>query len=202
MNLNIKLYCKELPFGLVLKLKERLNQYDMHVDIQPDFLLHNEFTSAYLSFRFSFKEESTFHAISSKELKSGFEFYIEDFNLKDDEELFNPRLLFVEHLQGKRNEDYVFGKHSMISALNECTKQICFIANTDDDIFEMRFASLTSAILTDLTKGICHYPDYNLWYDQSNLGKTADRVFKSIIGYENALVKNEIVFHEFEVWNM
>ena len=65
------------------------------------------------------------------------------------------------------------------------------------DSFELRFASLTSAILTELTDGVCCYPADEIWYDNKNI---VDNAFKEIKDYERTLKDKDIQFHEFDEW--
>ena len=73
---------------------------------------------------------------------------------------------------------------------------VAFVWHSGDS-FELRFASLTSAILTELTDGVCTYPADNIWYDNENI---ADEAFKEIKAYEQTLKEKDIEFQVFEKW--
>lgn len=192
----IKVFCEKLPIEIFSKMKKRLNDYDMKATIYPRFILSNEIYSTYLSFQFSFNEKSRFEWLRGKQLKSGFELYVEAFDDNKKKKLAEPRFQFFECLLGKRMENYVFYTPKELLQLKDYNVELSFVAKTEDDIFEARFAALVSAILTELTHGVCYYQEYGIWYGPTHR-KLSDHVFSSIEEYEQSLSQKEIVFKEF-----
>ena len=82
--------------------------------------------------------------------------------------------------------------------LINCKKAVSFVYHLVDS-FEFRFASLTSAILTELTDGVCTYSADNIWYNNAGF---VERTWSEIREYENTLLKErDLKFHEFEKWD-
>lgn len=195
MSLDIKVYCKEVSADLVPKVLKRLNDYDMVVEVHPDFRFDEEEDSGFLPFRFRFKNPPA-GILQGKELKSGFELYIDDFNLEEEKESLKPKRSFFDRLRGKKHEEIVFAPPAIEHRLRDCTKAVSFVWHAGDS-FEFRFAALTSAILAELVDGVRCYPADDTWYDNKNIVSEA---FKEVTDYEQSLTETEIEFHEFDAW--
>ena len=131
-----------------------------------------------------------------KELKSGFELYIDDFDLQTAKEDLKPKLSFFDKLLGKKQPDIPFASVEIENRLKDCKKVVTFVWHAGDS-FELRFASLTSAILTELTNGVCTYPADDIWYDNKNI---VDEAFKEIKEYEQTLKEKDLDFMMFDQW--
>ncbi len=59
-------------------------------------------------------------------------------------------------------------------------------------------ASLSSAIISELTSGICYYPADDIWYDNETI---VEEAYKELLEYENSLSPTEWKMNEFEGWN-
>ena len=195
MSLDIKVYCKQVSADLVPKIIKRLNNYDMIVEVHPDFKFDEEEDNGFLPFRFRLKNPHL-SILQDKELKSGFELYLEDFDLNEEKESLKPKLNFFDRLRGKKQEEIAFAPPEIEERLKNCKKVVSFIWHAGDS-FEFRFASLTSAILSELTNGVCSYPADDIWYENKNI---VDKAFKEANEYERTLSENEIEFHEFDEW--
>ncbi|MBK8875456.1 MAG: hypothetical protein IPN13_16690 [Bacteroidetes bacterium] len=55
---------------------------------------------------------------------------------------------------------------------------------------------MTSAILTELTNGVCAYED-ETWYENKNI---VDKAFQEVIEYEHTLTEADLDFMEFDEW--
>lgn len=195
MSLDIKVYCKQVSADLVPKILKRLNDYDMVVEVHPDFKFDEEKDTGFVPFKFRLKNPHL-DILKGKELKSGFELYIDDFDLNEEKENLKPKLSFFDRLRGKKQEEIAFAPPEVEKRLKDCKKAVSFVWHAGDS-FELRFASLTSAILTELTSGVCCYPADDIWYDNKNI---VDEVFKETTEYEKSLLEKEIEFHEFDEW--
>jgi hypothetical protein len=134
--------------------------------------------------------------LKDKKLKSGFEIYIDDFDLQKARDEIKPKLSFFEKLLGKKQPDVEFAKPEIEKRLKECTKVVTFVWHSGDT-FEFRFASMTSAILTELTNGVYCYPEDDIWYNNKNI---VEKAYKEATKYERSVNKKDFEFHEFDQW--
>jgi len=193
MSLDLNVYCKELSDDLIPKIVKCLNQYEMTVEIHPDFSFNNQ--TGFLPFKFRLINPP-FEILKERDLVSGFELYIDDFDLLSARKALSPKLGFFDRLLGKKEHNVPFAGPEIEKRLSDCKQLVSFIWHAGDS-FELRFASLTSAILTELTDGVCCYPADNIWYDNRNIVKDA---FIEIKEYEKSLKQEDVKFHEFEKW--
>ncbi|MBC3542445.1 hypothetical protein ACFSC6_00105 [Rufibacter sediminis] len=193
MSLDIKVYTKNLSDDLIPKIVKRLNDYEMVVEVHPDFSLSDQ--TGFLPFKFRLKNPHL-DILKGKDLKSGFELYIDDFDLLEEKKMLKPKLSFFDKLRGKKEVEIPFATPEIEDKLKDCNKVVSFVWHAGDS-FEPRFASLTSAILTELTNGICHYPADDIWYETNGL---AAETFKEIMEYEQSKDEKEIEFLEFDEW--
>lgn len=193
MSLDINVYTKTLSDILIPGIVDRLNGYDMVVEVDPGFSFEGQ--TGFLPFRFRLKNPHL-DVLKNRELISGFELYIDDFDLIKAKRELQPKSGFFEKVFGKKKEEIPFASPEIESRLLSCKKVIRFVWHASDS-FELRFASLTSAILTELTGGVCSYPADDIWYDNKNI---AENAFKEINAYEHSLTARDIVFREFETW--
>jgi hypothetical protein len=133
--------------------------------------------------------------LRGKDLKSGFELYIDEFDLTTEKENLKPRLSFFDKLRGKKQEEVSYATPEIEARLMKCKQAVSFVWHASDS-FAFRFASLTSAILTELKNGVCSYED-ETWYENKNIVENA---FKDIIEYEDSLIEAELDFMEFDEW--
>jgi hypothetical protein len=193
MSLDINVYTKTLSDDLIPKIVKRLNDYEMLVEVHPDFSFNDQ--TGFLPFKFRLTNPHL-EILKNKELSSGFELYIDDFDLTKAKEELKPKLGFFDKLLGKKQEEIPFANPDIEKRLKDCKKVTTFVWHSGDS-FELRFASLTSAILTELTDGVCTYPADDIWYDNKNI---ADEAFKEIKAYEHTLKEKDIHFQVFEKW--
>jgi hypothetical protein len=172
---------------------KRLNEYGMAVEIHPEFSFKTK--TGFLPFKFRLANPPI-ETLNDAELISGFELYISDFNLSTAKQALKPKLSFFDRLFGKRATDVPFADPEVERRLSECKQIISFIWHSSDS-FELRFASLTSAILTELTNGVYSYPADNIWYDNKNI---VEEVFAEIEEYEKSLKPKNIKYQEFVEW--
>ena len=85
---------------------------------------------------------------------SGFELYIDRFDLAKVKEALSPKEGFFDKLLGKKkNEPPQFAPPEIEQRLKDCTKVTSFVWHAGDS-FQFRFAVLTSAVFTELTNGL------------------------------------------------
>lgn len=195
MSHSKEVYCKELSVDLVPKMVKRLNDYDMIVEIHPEFSFDQQNDSGFLPFKFRFKDTSLIK-LKDKDFKTGFEIYISDFDLQKAKSDLQPKLSFLDKLLGKKHTESAFAAPEIEKRLIHCKKQVSFVWHSDDP-FEFRFASMTSAVLTELTNGVCFFPADNIWYDNSYI---AEQAFRETLTFENSLDERELKCFEFDGW--
>jgi hypothetical protein len=195
MSLDINVYTKAISSELVPKIVKRLNDYDMVVEVHPEFKLDQATDSGFVPFKFRLKNPY-FDKLKEKELQSGFEIYIDDFNLQQAKEELKPKLSFFDKLLGKKQLEVEFAPADIEKKLNECTKVVTFVWH-GSDTFALRFASMTSAVLTELTNGVCCYPADDIWYENKNI---VEEAFKEAKDYEKSIKEKDFDFVAFEEW--
>ncbi|MDF2457220.1 MAG: hypothetical protein K0R51_3213 [Cytophagaceae bacterium] len=196
MSLDLTVYCQEISETLIPKIVKRLNDFDMAVEIHPGFKFDEQADTGFLPFKFRFKNPKHVD-LKDKDLLSGFEIYFSNFDLAAAKEEMKPKPGFFNIILGKKKEEEVFFSSPEIeNKLKLCKKSVSFVWHVGDT-FEFRFASLTSAILTEITDGVRHYAADDIWYDNHNIVENA---FKEFDEYERSLTDQEIVIHEFEGW--
>lgn len=196
MTYDISVYTKTIQADLVTKIAKRLNDFDMDVEINPDFKFDKKNDSEFVSFKFRLKKPY-FDKLKDKDLKSGFEIYIEEFNLQQAKEEMKSKLSFFDKLLGKKQLEIEFAPPEIEKRLKECENVVTFVANSNDN-FELRFASLTSAILTEITNGVfCYRVADDIWFENKNI---VNEVFKDVIEYEKTIEELHFNFYEFDEW--
>ena len=121
MSLNLNVYCKKVSADLVPKIVKRLNDFDMVVEVHPDFKFDKETDSGFLPFKFRLKNPY-FDSLKDKDLKSGFELYIEDFDLQKTKDELKPKQSFFDKLLGKKQPDIAFAAPEIEERLKDCNK--------------------------------------------------------------------------------
>lgn len=195
MSLEIKVYCNQLSADLVPKMLKRLNDYDMIAEVHPDFRFSEQTDTGFVPFKFRLKHPHL-EILNGKTLKSGFELFIEDFDLAKEKAALLPKQSFLDRLRGKKQESAAFARPEIEARLQDCKMAVSFVWHAGDS-FELRFASLTSAVLAELTNGVCQYPADDIWYDNDHI---VDKAFQELLAYEQSLPESEIEFYEFDKW--
>ena len=193
MSLEINVYAEKLSDELIPKIVKRLNEFDMDIEIHPNFSFETQV--GFLPFKFSFKNPHL-EILKNKKLISGFEIYIDNYDFEKEKKSLNPKLNFFEKILKKKKVEIEIAKPEIENRLRNCKKVINFNWSSNDTI-EMRFAVLTSSIITELTDGVCHFPSSDFWYENKNIVVEA---FKQIKEHESEITENRIRYHEFEKW--
>ncbi len=193
MSLDLQVYTCQPSDNLIPQIVHRLNEYEMSVEIHPDFSFVDH--SGFLPFKFRLTDPP-FDILRNKELKSGFEIYIDDFSLELEKEKLKPKLSFIDKIKGKKQADIPFASPEIEERLKHFDKCVSFVWHVADS-FELRFAALASAILSQLTNGVCCYPADGIWYDNKNI---VEEAYHEIKQYEQSWQAKDLIFHEFDQW--
>ena len=195
MSLDITVYTRQLSDDLIPKIQKRLNDFEMTCEIHPKFSFNDQ--TGFLPFKFQLTNPP-FEKLRDKKLMSGFELYIEDFDFEEEKKKVQPKPSFMDKVTGKKLPGKPLVDNEIDKRLRECKKVISFVWHAADS-FEVRFASLASSILTELTNGVCSYPADNIWYDNEGF---VEKTWSEIREYETTHLKEkDLVFHEFEKWD-
>lgn len=194
MSLDLNVYIDKIDDQIIPKWIERMNEFDMECEIHPEFSFANH--SGFLPFKIKLKNPSNKN-LESRELISGFELYKDRFDLQKELEQIQPKKTFIQRLLNKTTEKIDFVNPEIDSKLQKCNWILTFNWGSHNSL-ELRMSSLSSAIITELTNGICSYPADDIWYDNETIVEDA---FKESLEYENSLKPNEWKIHEFEGWN-
>ncbi len=196
MSADINVYCTKLSADLVPQIITRLNDCGMVVEVHPDFRFDQTKDSGFVPFKFRLLQPQL-ELLEGKELKSGFELYITDFDLQTEKaQLQTPPPSFFEKLLGKKQFDNAFAPSDIERRLQDCKKVVTFVWSAADS-FEFRFAALTSAIVTELTDGVCFSTVDGMWHDATDIVSEAFRVVQE---YEQHIQASDIQIHEFKEW--
>lgn len=165
-----------IPDGTTASVLSELNKFDMVCEIHPDVSI--ETSGGFAPFKFQL-HESQFPDLEDKELISGVEICVHDFDPDDHE---NPFF-------GSDDDPHK----------GEYKKTISFYFTGASDRFEFRFACLISAILTTLLNGVRSDDDWNISKGSPALIVEA---WEQVKQHEEYFAKNyDIPFHQFEGWH-
>lgn len=179
---------------VIPKWIERMNQMGMECEIYPGFSFENH--SGFLPFKIRIENPKNPNLVN-KEFITGFEFYLDEFSLEDELESLKPQKTFFQKVfKNDQEEKAVFISEEIDVRLKRCKKVMNFNWGAADT-FELRMASLSSAILSELTDGVCCYAADDIWYDNATIVKDA---YKEVVEYENSISLRDWEVHPFEGW--
>jgi hypothetical protein len=103
MSLELRIYIKEISDNIIPKWIEKMNESGMSCQIHPDFSFSTH--SGFLPFKLKLDNPINRQLIG-KDLISGFELYIEDFDILEEKEKLKPKKTFLEKLLGAKNKKF------------------------------------------------------------------------------------------------
>lgn len=194
MSLEFNVYVNHIDDSIIPKWIALMNQRDMRCEIHPDFSFENH--SGFLPFKIELINPKN-PILKNKEFLTGFEFYLDNFNFDID---INPQVpennILKKIFRKPKKEAACIGKEGIVEKLKDCNKVLTFTWGSVDT-FELRMASLSTAIIVMITNGVCCYPNDNLWYDSETI---YDDFYKEVIEYEDSLNPEDWRTHPFEAW--
>jgi len=194
MSIEIIVYTKQLSDDLIPKIVSRLNDFDMDCEVYPGFSFNEHI--GFLPFKFKFRSPP-FEILTNKELVSGFELCVDNFNFEQEKLRSQPKLGLIQRLTGRKHPSHSLFSVDIDKRIKHCVKKVSFTWQVADS-FEVRFASIVSAILSELTDGVCSYPADGVWYENQNF---AEKTWGEVRAYEtNILTERTLKFHEFTNW--
>ena len=194
MSLDLNVYVEKIEDEIIPKWINRLNQFDMDCEIHPDFSFNDH--SGFLPFKIKLKDPIN-KELADKILISGFELYKDEFDLQNELSHIQPKPTFFQKIFKKPVKIENYASPEIDTKLHKCIWVLTFNWGSHDSL-ELRMASLSSAIISELTNGICCYPADDIWYDNATIVQEA---YNELKDYEKSLTPIEWNVHEFEGWN-
>lgn len=195
MSLDTNTYVPDINDSIVPRWLERMNGLGMHCEIHPEFSFLTQ--EGFLPFKIRL-ETSAHKELIGVDFLSGFEFYCRDFSLARELKEMAGKRGIIGRLLGKTPPRPYWVNPEVDRRLRPCTKVLNFVWGSAD-LFELRLATISSAVLAELTGGVSCYPADNIWYDTATV--VADAIRESQ-RYEDALRPREVQVHRFEGWDV
>ena len=170
MSMEFHVHLNVISDDIIPAIIDELNKFEMACEVHPDFLFSTQ--SGFLPFKFRLSEPRL-AILKDKDLMTGFELYIEDFD-PEEADWFSP-------------ED--------LTRLKQFHKTVT-IRFSAFDSFQLRFADLTSAVIAKLTGGPRSF-DEDVVYDTATI---VDDAWEGIKNWENSIADADWRYHEFDGW--
>ena len=193
MSLEMHTYVPAIDESLVPRWLARMGELGMRCEIHPGFSFATH--TGFLPFKLRIQNSS--HAeLNGVEFLTGFEYYIEDFSLEAELARQSPPPTLIGRLLGRNPPPKPYANAAIDAKLKACRKRLTFVWGSGD-LFELRMATVSSAVLAELTGGISSYPADGIWYDKP---AAAPDAAAEALAYENSVRPKDIEVHRFEQW--
>jgi hypothetical protein len=193
MSVEMDTYVPAVDDSLIPRWLSELKKLGMDCEIYPGVSLVSH--SGFLPFKIRI-HDSAHKELNGVDFLTGFEYYLDDFNLEAELEQQAPEPSWVGRLFGKKQQRQPYATVELDEKLKQCRKLLTFSWGSAD-FFELRMASVSSAILAEITGGVSSYPADGIWYDGPN---TVAEMLAEAQAYENSLKGRDIKVHRFEEW--
>jgi hypothetical protein len=193
MAIEIVTYAAHVDDSLVAPWLDQLLNLGMKCELHPDF---------------SFESQSGFLPIKLLNLRptrgefnnilflSGFEFYVDKFDVEIEFPIVLPRRGLLNFFEKKAEEPNQRVNSEVDAKLLSCKWRLTFRFGSAD-VFELRLADLSSAILMNLTDGVRHIPEDSDW---SIAPKLLHQIVEAVEEHERSLDVGTYQSHRFESW--
>jgi hypothetical protein len=192
MSLEIHTYVPAVDDSLIEPWLSEMKKIGMDCEIHPEVSLVSH--SGFLPFKIRI-QDSAHNELNGIDFLTGFEYYMGEFSLEAElEKRLKPGGL--ARLFNRKQPLRPFATVKLDEKLKLCRKLLIFSWGTVD-LFEVRMATVSSAILAQITGGVSSYPADGIWYD------SPDAVIEALLealSYENSLTAEDIKVHKFEKW--
>jgi len=186
-------YVPSIDDEIIPRWMGRINGLGMRCEIYPGFSFKSH--TGFLPFRVIL--ETAAHAkFQGTDYLTGYEFYASDFKLERELETINPKPGLFGKLFGKKRKPNCYVSQEIDRRLASCNKVLHFNWGSADTL-ELRMATLSSAILAEITNGVCCYPADTIWYSNERI---VENTLKEVEEYEASLGTEEWKLHRFEKW--
>lgn len=192
MSLEMCTYAAAVDDDLIPRWVGRMNELGMHCEIHPEFSFHD---TGFLPFKVTLERSKHDQLVGTPYL-TGFEFDMSDFNLEEEIAALTPKAGLMDKLLGRKEPVHYFANPEIDARLAACTKLLSFVYGTADSL-QFRMAVVSSAVLAELTGGVCCYPADDDWYPTVGL---VERAVKEANEYEESLHPRDLQVQKFEGW--
>lgn len=175
MSAYINIYTNSLTDDLIPTILKRLNEHENVLDINSSFSFRNPNGNLPIVFKW---DKPSLAIFNENNLKLNFSVSLKSFDLKEyKKKLFKEKIIkksIVQKILGLfKKKKRKAAKPVKLSAAVEAQLQNCnkvfSLKYHYGDVFENHFATLIGAIITELTNGICHFTQENVWYDAKDV---------------------------------
>ena len=191
MSMDYNVFLNDIDDSKIQEWIDELNKLGMECEVHPEFSFKDQ--KGFLPFKIIIKDNSH-EALLNKEYLTGFEYYLEEFNIDDHTEYLKQS--FIDKILRKPRKKSIYYSEEIDEKLKDKKYVVTFNFGIQDT-FELRMASLGSATLSKITNGLCCYANDGIWYDNNNIVENA---LNEVSKYEISLNKKDFRLHEFEKW--
>ena len=163
MSMNFNVYINDIDDSKIEPWIKELNKLGMKCEIHPDFSFKSH--SGFLPFKINISENSH-DLLLNKDYLTGFEYFIDDFNLDDHTNY--KKQTFIQKVFGRPKQKLFLHSKEIDEKLMNKKFNITFNFGVSDT-FELRIAYLASACLSKITNGLCCDQNNNIWYENHNV---------------------------------
>lgn len=171
MSAHINVYTNSLTDELIPEILERLNQHENVLSLEQSFTFNHPRSILSLIFRWT---KPSIEILNNSDLKAQFSTSFKPFELAE----FKRRNVrqkvvkqsFINKLLGKKKTK-VYKPIKISSAVEEQLKgynKVFSLKYYPGNLFEHHLATLFGSIITEMSKGICHFTYDDTWYTDKN----------------------------------
>jgi hypothetical protein len=175
MSAFINIYANSLTDDLIPTILKRLNEHENVLDINSSFSFRNANGNLPIVFKW---DKPSLEIFNENNLKLNFAASLKSFDLKEyKKKLFKDNLIkqsIVQKILGlfkkkKRKVAKPIKLSAEVEAKLQNYNKVFSLKYHAGDVFENHFAILVGAIITELSNGVCHFTQENVWYDSKNV---------------------------------
>ena len=193
VSAELEVFVPNADDSLIPAWTTRLNGLGMRCEIHPKFSFRTH--RGFLPFKVEI-ERPKHPSLVGKAFLTGFEFDMHEFSLAKELEELMPEPTVLDRLKGKKAATPTFVSREVDSRLANCRAVIRCTWGTADSL-ELRMATISAAILAELTGGISSYTADDYWYTESG---GVEKALSEAEAYEGSIPVGHWKLHEFEKW--
>ncbi len=193
MSLVMNTFVSDIGDDVIPDWLKYFENAGMPCEIHPDFSFADQ--SGFLPFKLSLMSPAHEEWLGKSYL-TGFEFFIDEFDLAKEIDRRTEKPSGLKRLFGAKPEPIDFISPEVDARLADCKRVMSFVWGASDT-FEMRMATVSAAILAEITNGVCGFPAYDEWYENAGL---VQKMADDARDYEASLKPREFRLEEFEAW--
>lgn len=192
MSLTMHVFLNHVDDALVPKWLTEFERVGMTCEFHPDFSFENQ--TGFLPIKLKLKDP-VHEDWKEKHYLTGFEFYLDDFDIQKERQARTPRPSFLQSLFRSTPKPATFISEERDTQLAKYSKMIT-LAWGSGDTFGLRMANVSAAILAKLTDGVCSF-QFDEWYETAG---SIEKLEQGASDYEAHLKPREFRTHEFDGW--